>query len=94
MDIQPLNAHVLIRNVEADTRTASGLYLPDNAQEKPTQGIVVAMASDVGEDLKLGDRVIYKKYAGEEITFDGEKLRLVPYADLLARLPQGDAIPD
>ncbi len=94
MDIQPLNAHVLIRSVEAVTQTASGLFLPENAQEKPTEGVVVAMASDVGEDLKLGDRVIYKKYAGDEISFDGEKLRLVAYADLLARLPQGDVIPE
>lgn len=93
MDLQPLNAHVLIRHVEAAKQTASGLFLPEAAQEKPTEGVIVAMASDVGADLNLGDRVIYKKYAGDAITYDGEKLRLVAYADLLARIPAADVIP-
>lgn len=94
MDLQPLNNHVLVRHVEAKKQTASGLYLPEAAQEKPREGLVVAMASDVGDDLNLGDRVIYKKFAGDEITYGGEKLMLIAYADLLARLPATDAIPE
>lgn len=93
MDLQPLNGHVIIRSLAAQTQTASGLFLPETATEKPSDGIVVAMASDVGKDLNLGDRVIYKKHAGDEITWQGEKLRLVAFADLLARVPQADAIP-
>lgn len=94
MTLQPLNAHVLLRAVEATRQTASGLFLPDAAQEKPTEGVVVAMAADVGKDLNLGDRVIYKKYSGDEITYNGETLRLVAFADLLARIPAADAIPE
>lgn len=93
MEIQPLNGHVLVRTVPPKTQTTSGLYLPEVAAEKPSDGIVVAMASDVGKDLNLGDRVIYRKHAGDEVVWDGEKLRLLPYADLLARVPQADAIP-
>lgn len=94
MDIQPLNNHVLVRYVEAVTKTASGLFLPETAQESPREGVVVAMAADVGDDLNLGDRVIYKKFTGDEITWDGEKLLLIAYPDLLARVPSTDAIPD
>jgi chaperonin GroES len=94
MDLQPLNHHVLLRHVEPATQTKSGLFLPEAAQEKPREGVVVAMASDVGDDLNLGDRVIYKKFAGDEITYEGEKLLLIAYADLLARLPATDSIPD
>lgn len=93
MEIQPLNGHVLIRSMEAQTKTASGLFLPDSAAEKPSEGVVIAMASDVGKDLNLGDRVIMKKHVGEEVTWQGEKLRLVAFADLLARVPPADAIP-
>jgi chaperonin GroES len=93
MNLQPLNGHVLLRAVEAATKTASGIYLPETAVEKPTEGVVVAMASDVSKDLSLGDRVIYRKFSGEEITHDGQKLRLLPYADLLAKMPAADAIP-
>lgn len=93
MDLQPLNHHVLLRLVEAATQTASGLFLPDAAQEKPREGIVVGLAPDVGSDLDLGDRVIFKKYTGDEIVHGGETLLLVPFADLLARVPTTDAIP-
>jgi len=93
MDLQPLNGHVLIRHSEQATQTASGLFLPESAVEKPTQGVVVAMAPDVGKDLNLGDQVVYKKMAGDEITWEREKLRLVPFVDLLARIPAADAIP-
>ncbi len=94
MNLQPLNNHVILRNVEAATKTSGGLFLPESAKERPTEGVVVAMAKEIGEDLNLGDRVIYKKFAGDEITFDGEKLRLISYDDLLAIVPAGDAIPE
>lgn len=93
MNLQPLNGHVLLRGIEAATKTSSGLYLPESAVEKPTEGVVVAMASDVSKDLSLGDRVIYKKFSGEEVTYNGEKLRLLPFSDLLVKLPATDAIP-
>lgn len=93
MNLQPLNGHVLLRLIAAPTKSARGLYLPDSALDRPPEGVVSAVASDVGKELALGDRVIYRKHAGEELNVDGETYRLLPFADLLARIPQADAIP-
>lgn len=93
MNLQPLNGNVLLRLSEAPTRSARGLFLPDASTQRPSEGVVVALASDVGKDLDLGDRVLFRKNAGEELELDGEKLRLIAFSDLLARVPQADVIP-
>lgn len=93
MNLQPLNGTVLLRLTEVPTKSARGLYLPDSALDRPPEGIIVAVASDVSKDVSLGDRVIYRKHSGDEITVDGEKFRLLAFGDLLARVPQADTIP-
>ena len=72
MTIKPLADRVLIKVEEAETRTASGLYIPDTAQEKTQTGAVTAVGTD--EDVinvKVGDKVMYDKYAGTSVKIDG-----------------------
>ncbi len=94
MNIKPLNGHVLLEPVEAAEQTAGGLYLPDTAKEKPDEGFIRALPADADEELDLNDRVIYKRFAGEELKIDGETYRIVPMGDLLAKYVEGDAIPE
>lgn len=92
MTLQPLNDHVLLRPVDPEEKTAGGLYLPDTAREKPSEGIVLAVPAGGAEGIAIGDRVIYKTHAGEEIRADRETLRLVPMGDLLAKYVEADEI--
>ena len=95
MNIQPLNDYYLLQLVEAEERTAGGIILPETAKERPAEGVVKALPADAGEDLKIGDRVIFKRFAGEDLqSSGGEKFKLVPYGDLLAKYVETDAIPD
>ena len=94
MNLQPLNGHVLLRPVEAEEKTAGGLYVPDSARELPAEGYVEAKPSGASDDIAIGDRVLYKKFPGEEIHLDGKKLRLVLESDLLAKYVETDEIPD
>jgi chaperonin GroES len=87
--IRPLGTRVVIEPKEAETMTAGGLYIPDNAKEKPQQGAVVAVgpgAKDEPMELKVGDVVLYGKYAGTEVTVDGKKYLIVKQSDVLAIL--------
>lgn len=81
MNFQPLGKRVLVKRVEEQTTTASGIIIPDNAQEKPSAGEVVAVSSEVNE-LKVGDKVIFGKYAGSEITLDGTKYIVINTEDI------------
>lgn len=93
MKLHPMNGHVLLRLAEAEERTAGGLYVPDAAREQPAEGYVEAKSSAASDDIAIGDRVLYKKFSGEELKFDGTKYRLVPEGDLLAKYVEADAIP-
>lgn len=93
MTLQPLGDYVLLRQVQAETRTAGGLVLPDTAGQRPDEGVVVAKAADATDEVAIGDRVVFKRHAGEELERDGEKLRLVPSGDLLGKFVEADAIP-
>ncbi len=87
--IRPLADRVLIEPKEAETRTASGLYIPDTAKEKPQQGTVIAAGpgkKDEPMEVKVGDSVLYGKYAGTEVTVDDKKLLIVRQSDILAIL--------
>ena len=87
--IRPLADRVLIEPKEAEIKTASGIYIPDTAKEKPQQGTVVAAGpgkKDEPMELKAGDVVIYGKYAGTEITVDDKKYLIVKQSDVLAIL--------
>ena len=87
--IRPLGTRVVIEPKEAETMTAGGLYIPDNAKEKPQQGTVVAVgpgSKDEPMELKAGDVVLYGKYAGTEVTVDDKKYLIVKQSDILATL--------
>ncbi|MBR5249080.1 MAG: co-chaperone GroES [Bacteroidales bacterium] len=89
MNIKPLADRVLIEPKEAETKTAAGLYIPDTAKEKPQQGVVVAVGNgkqDEPMELKVGDNVLYGKYAGTEISHEGVKYLMMRQSDVLAVL--------
>ncbi len=87
--IKPLADRVVLEPKMAETKTASGLYIPDTAQEKPQQGTVVAVGpgkKDEPMELKVGDLVLYGKYAGTEVTVDDKKYLIVRQSDIMAIL--------
>ena len=87
MAIKPIGERVLIEALEAETKTAGGIIIPDNAQEKPQQGKVIAVGDGTAEvklTLKAGDKVLYGKYSGTEITFEGKKYMIMKESDVLA----------
>ena len=87
--IKPLADRVLIQPKEAETKTASGLYIPDTAKEKPSEGKVRAVGpgkKDEPMEVKVGDEVIYGKYSGTEVTVDDVKYLIVKQSDILAIL--------
>ncbi len=75
MNFKPLGERVLVERKEEESKTASGLIIPDSAKEKPAEGTVVAMSKSVEEtgELKVGDRVCFGKYAGNEVAIDGKE---------------------
>jgi chaperonin GroES len=93
MNLQPLNGHVILRLVEAEEKTKGGLYVPDAARERPAEGIIEALPTGSSDELAIGDRVLYKKHAGEELSVDGKKIRIVPEGDLLAKFVISDPVP-
>ena len=87
--IKPLADRVLIQHKEDETKTASGIFIPDTAKEKPQEGVVIAVGpgkKDEAMEVKAGDVVIYGKYAGTEVTVEGTKYLIVKQADILAIL--------
>lgn len=87
--IKPLADRVLVEPKEAETKTASGLYIPDTAKEKPQEGKVIAAGpgkKDEPMEVQVGDEVIYGKYAGTEVTVEGKKYLIVKQSDILAIL--------
>ena len=87
--IKPLADTVLVEPKEAETKTAGGLYIPDTAKEKPQQGTVLAAGpgkKDEPMEVKVGDVVLYGKYAGTEITVDGKNYLIMKQSDILATL--------
>ena len=90
--LKPLGDRVVIRVLEQEEKTASGIFLPDTAKEKPSQGEVIAVGSgkllDDGKrlalDVKVGDKIIFSKYAGTEVKFEGTDYLIVSERDILA----------
>lgn len=90
--LKPLGDRVVIRVLEQKEKTASGIFLPDTAKEKPSQCEVVAVGpgklQDDGKrvalDVKVGDKIIFSKYAGTEVKFEGTKYLIVSERDILA----------
>jgi len=88
MSFEPLGQRVLVKRVEEETKTASGIIIPDNAKEKPSNGKIIAVSSEVAEDglVKEGDTVVFAKYSGTEITLDGSEHLVMDVDDILGIL--------
>ncbi|MDD3344694.1 MAG: co-chaperone GroES [Sulfurospirillaceae bacterium] len=88
MTFKPLGKRVLIERVEEPTTTATGIIIPDNAKEKPLSGIVRAISAKVEEKglVSLGDKVVFAKYAGTELTIDGNKYLVMTTDEILGVL--------
>jgi len=94
MKLKPLGDRLIVKAVEEEETTASGIVLPDTAKEKPQRGKVLAVGdgkvSDEGKrvpiDVSDGDEVLYSKYGGTEITVDGEELLVLRESDVLAKV--------
>ena len=92
--LKPLDDRVVVKALESEEKTAGGIVLPDNAKEKPQRGRIVAAGpgklSDAGDrislSVKVGDEVLFGKYAGSEIKLNGEELKIMRESDLLAKV--------
>ena len=92
MKVVPLNDKIVVKRLEAESKTAGGIVLPDNAKEKPRQGKVLSLGDgkllDNGKrasfQVKEGDRVLFTSYAGSEVTLDGEEYLIMTEDDILA----------
>ena len=87
LNIQPLSDRVVVKASNAETKTSSGIIIPDTAQEKPQEGIIVAVGKGKKDEpmtVKNGDKVLYGKYSGTEIKFDGEDYLIMKESDILA----------
>ena len=88
---RPLHDRVVVRRIEADTKTKGGIIIPDSAQEKPSQGEIVAVGpggrDEAGKlipiDLKAGDRVLFGKWSGTEVKLDGEEFIIMKESDIM-----------
>lgn len=88
MKIQPLDDRVLVEPATEEEKTASGIIIPDTAKEKPRRGKVVAVGNDEELQglLKVNDEVLYGKYAGDELQYDGKDYLILSRSDILAKL--------
>jgi chaperonin GroES len=93
LKVHPLGDRVAVRPLEETEQMRGGLYIPDTAKEKPQQGAVIAVGPgrvEKGErvpmELKVGDRILYGKYSGTEVTIDDETVLIVKESDVLAKL--------
>jgi len=92
MNVKPMEDRVILKSMEAEAKTAGGIIIPDNAKEKPQKGEIVAVGPGKMNDkgtrnemtVKVGDKVLYGKYAGTEVTVDGAEYLIVRESDILA----------
>jgi len=92
VNLKPLHDNVVIEHVEQEDKTSGGVFLPDTAKEKPQEGVIRAIGGgrtlDNGTKLamgvKVGDRVLYRKYSGSDVKIDGTEYLIIPEKDILA----------
>lgn len=90
MNLKPLGDRVVIKKVEVEEKTKSGIVLPGSAQEQPQMAEIIALGSEILQDekkkneVKVGDTVLFSKYAGSEIKLDGEELTILKLDEILA----------
>lgn len=91
MAFRPMHDRVLVRRMDEDSKTAGGIIIPDSAQEKPSQGVIVAVGTGIRTedgkitplDVKPKDKVFFGKWSGNEVTIDGEELLIMKESDIL-----------
>ena len=91
MAFRPMHDRVLVRRMDEDSKTAGGIIIPDSAQEKPSQGVIVAVGTGLRTedgkltplDVKPKDKVLFGKWSGNEVTIDGEELLIMKESDIL-----------
>lgn len=89
LNIKPISDRVVVEAAAAEEKTASGIYIPDTAKEKPQSGIVIAVGNgkvDEPMTVKVGDQVLYGKYSGTEITYEGKEYLIMRESDIYAVL--------
>ncbi len=94
MKFRPLHDRVLVRRIEQDEKTTGGIIIPDTAQEKPTEGEVLAVGSGIRDengklqplDVTAGDRILFGKWSGTEVELDGEELLIMKESDIMGVL--------
>jgi chaperonin GroES len=93
-ELQPINQNVLLELSEdkAEQKTASGIIIPDSAQEKQEVAKVIATGNIENVEIAPGDQVLYKKYSGTEVEFEGKTYLVVPYADILSKVVETESI--
>lgn len=99
MSIRPLDDRIVVKRLEAETTTAGGIVIPDKSAEKPSQGGVVAVGEGALLEngarrelaVKIGDRVLFGKYAGNEVKLNGETLLIMRESDVLAVIEESEA---
>jgi chaperonin GroES len=92
MNLRPLHDRVIVKRLDNETKTASGIVIPDNAAEKPDQGEVLAIGpgkkddkgNNISLDVKVGDRVLFGKYAGQAVKVEGQELLVMREEDIMA----------
>jgi len=87
LNIKPLGSRVIIESAEAETKTASGIFIPDTAKEKPQRGTIVAVGPGTKEEevtVKVGEKVLYGKYSGTEVSIEGKEYLIMKEADIYA----------
>jgi len=93
-ELQPINQNVLLELTEdnSEQTTAAGIIIPDSAKEKQEVAKVVAISNIENAEIAPGDEVLYKKYSGTEIDFDGKKFLLLPYSEILSKIVVTESI--
>lgn len=94
MKIRPINGRVLVKPKDPSEETRGGIIIPDTAQEKPSEGEVIAIAEDATEEVAVGDQVLYGKYGGTQVKVDDDDFVLLTAEDLIAKYKEVDQIPE
>ncbi len=93
-ELQPINQNVLLELTEdsSEQKTASGIIIPDSAKEQQSVAKVIAISNIENAEIAPGDNVLYKKFSGTEVDFDGKTYLLVPYVDILSKVVETESI--
>lgn len=92
-ELQPINQNVVVEiQEEVQQKTASGIYLPESAQEKKAYGKVIAISNIENPEISVGDLVLYKEYSGVDVDFEDKKYSIIQYSDILAKIVETEEI--